>query len=195
MDLKKQPKTEAEYWAAIEGLGGFIWHTKHGIAHGHIPNPDGAADKEITEAQELLERIIAKLPEKFGVILPKDCPKTEPGQEPPSAPEGKIYYWDWYKKMKTESYRLEYEGIICSACPFSKGLEKFLAGSGRVPCGALHGMLSSLRAPHICGMITYSDWTEKSLFEKIIAQPDGENSLAAFMEKVKILKSATRKTK
>lgn len=132
MELVKQPETEVEYWEAIEALGGYIWRTKH---DGRMALND-EIEKSLQSAEELSERLVAEIGEKFGII---DYPKFEFGQTPPLAPEGKTYYWDWYKRMKQEVYRKEYEGLICSACPLSTGLEHMVALGGVIPCGVWRG--------------------------------------------------------
>jgi len=188
MELTKQPETEMEYWDTIESLGGFAWQMNHDLADGRITDPKGGIAKDIVDARKISDRLVTELGEKFGVIHPKDCPRVESGQEKPPAPEGKIYYWDWYHKMKTESYQREYEGIICSACPFSEGVERMIATSGRIPCRLFQGSMSRLRAPHVCGMISWGGLTEEQLFLQIRTEK-GEDALVAFKAKMEKLLS------
>jgi len=184
MELTKQPETELEYWVAIEELGGFVWRMNHDLGDGRIEDPTGKIDQAIASAREISERLVTEL-SRFGVIHPKDCPEVPLGQKPPPAPEGKIYHWDWYKKMKTESYQRAYDGIICSACPFSKGVEHMIALGGVIPCSVFHGMLYRLRAPHACGMIDgrFNFWTEAMLSKRIRHRKNGKAILAAFRAK------------
>ncbi|NQT50123.1 hypothetical protein HQ571_05500 [Candidatus Kuenenbacteria bacterium] len=188
MKIKKQPETEMEYWSVIEALGGFIWQMNHSLSHGRIEDPDGGVEKDITSSREIQLRLVSEIVEKFGVIAPQDCPKVEFGEESPPAPEGKIYYWDWYKKMKAESYQTEYDGLICSACPFSEGVERMISLGGQIPCGVFSGSISRLRAPHLCAMVTFADWSEDNLRVEMVVN-HGEEAFVAFQTRVEELKS------
>lgn len=193
MELAKQPETELEYWLAIESLGGFAWRMNHDLADSRIQDPTGGIDREIVEAGEITTQLVVELGQKFGVIAPKDCPKVALGQTLPPAPEGKIYYQDWYEKMKTEAWRQEYEGIICSACPFSEGAEGMRV---QIPCSLWrgHGSLYNLEAPHSCGMLGKSgfDWTERKLFVEILQQ-HGVEALDKFRAKLAVLRAVKQK--
>jgi len=182
MELKKHPETEMEYWETIETLGGFIWSTNHGLSHGRIDDPTGDLFKEVTSAQEISDKLVRELGEKFGVIPPNDCPRVEIDQQPPPAPEGKIYYWNWYRKMKELAYKADYEKMICCACPFSDGLEKMIRLGGVVPCNLWRGMLYRLTQPHVCAMISFDGWTLEK-FEKNIQRKHGDDALTAFRKK------------
>ncbi len=186
----KQPVTETDYWEAIEGLGGFIWSTNHGLSHGRIEDPDGEISKAIKEAGELSVRFLKEISEKFGIIPPNDYPKVEQGQTLPPAPEGKTYYWDWYKKMKHDCYQRDYDGIICSACPFSEGVERMIDLGGVIPCSVFRGMIYHLRAPYECGMLT--NWKREELYQKILNKSDNE-VLLKFQNKEKELKEKLTK--
>jgi len=186
MEFAKQPETEVEYWEAIEALGGYIWRTKHDLADGRMTSND-EIEKSLQSAGQLSERLVAEIGEKFGIIHPKDCPKFEFGQTPPLAPEEKTYYWDWYKRMKQEVYRKEYEGLICSACPLSTGLEHMVALGGVIPCGVWKGTIYRLRIPYQCAMIDNGDWSEKKLHEEI-GKEVTQSALAQFKNKEKELR-------
>jgi len=190
MQLKKQPKTEMEYWEIIEGLGGFAWRMNHDLGDERITDPTGEIDQEILEARKISDKLVNDLDEKFGVIAPKNYPKVEIGQTLPTTPEGKIYYWDWYKKMQKEYYELEYEKIICSACPFSEGVEKMNALGGTIPCSVFPGMVYRLYPPYACAMIDFSSsnyWTEEQLYQEIIKK-GGKKALQVFEKKLVELK-------
>lgn len=179
MELQKQPETEMEYWEAIEGLGGFAWRMNHDLADERIRDPSGGIDLDIQDARQISARLVSELGKKFGVIPPQDCPKIELGQKPPKAPKGKIYYWDWYNKMKNRAYSIDYEKIICSACPFSKGVKKMISLGGQIPCGAFRGFLYRLDAPYRCGMLGIDDWSEEK-FQQGIIRKGGEAALVRF---------------
>ena len=185
MKLYKQPETEMEYWEAIEGLGGFIWRMNHDLADGRIKDPSGDVAEDVNDSRIISNRLVVELGEKFGVIHPVDCPKISLGQTPHTAPEGKTYYWDWYKRMKGESYRVEYAKLICSACPFSAGVEQMMRLGGVIPCGVFSGVMYRLDAPHICGMTR--DWGQTKLYDEIRAR-HGAEALATFQRKEAELK-------
>ncbi len=192
MELTKHPETEMEYWEAIEGLGGYVWSTNHALSHGRIEDPNGEVEKSLTEARELQVRLANEITEKFGVILPKDCPQVKEGEEKPLPPEGKIFYWDWYSKMKQTSYSNEYEGMICSACPFSEGVEKMIGLGGQVPCSVFHGSINRLVKPYLCAMVYVKDWTDGDLLS-YVKEKGGEEVLIKFEEKLALLKSIKSK--
>lgn len=182
MELKKHPETEREYWEAIESLGGYIFSTNHGLLRGHIEDPKGKVVKSIEEAKALQQQLAREISEKFGVILYQDYPKFEAGKTLPPAPAGKIYYREWYDKMKREAYSQDYEGLICSACPFSEGLDQMISMGGSIPCGVWSGTINRLRAPHLCAKVTSSDWTDETL-EKEIVRKGGSKALTQFRKK------------
>ena len=176
---------EMNYWKEIEALGGFVWRMNHDLADGRIEDPDGKIDKSIEEAQQRIECLVSEVKEKFGVIPLKDYPKVKSLQSLPPSPEGKTYYWDWYNKMKDIFYKEEYNKLICSACPFSDGVEKFKINI--IPCRINKGIMYSLMEPYICGMISYEKWTEKKLYKKIF-DTYGNKELRRFKEKEKELR-------
>lgn len=191
MELKKHPETEEEYWASIEALGGYLWSTRHHISHGRIENTP-EVEKDLDETAKLSMQLAIEL-SRFGVILPKDCPKVGIGEEKPKAPEGKIWYWDWYEKMKEKSYTAKYDKLICSACSLSKGVDKFIF-LGEVPCSAFSGSIYRLRSPFICAMMSspsYS-WSRKKLLAQI-KKAGGTEAVAKFKAKEAELKAAAEK--
>jgi len=193
MELIKQPQTELDYWEIIEFLGGFIWRLNHDLAAGRIDDPKGKIAQDIKVDARQLQKRLNEASEKFGIILPENCPRVEPGKEAPPAPEGKIYYWDWYYKMKDIAYRADYEKIICSACPFSEGVE--IMKIGVIPCGIFRGTVYGLNAPYACAMLTSLDvWTEEKLCCEIFNQ-HGMEALKKFTTKLKELKAAAKKQK
>jgi hypothetical protein len=202
LKLKKQPETELEYFEVIEGLGGFSWRMNHDLADGRIEDPDGKIGAGINEIQALLEQLVSEVCEKFGVIHPKDCPKRsikdiQNDVPVPPAPEGKKYYWDWYEKQKRESYSKEYGGLICSACPFSEGLERMMTLGGQIPCGEFRGSIYHLSAPYRCEMLEnrWGDgWTQEYLFERI-RREHGEEALERFRTKLQALQPSPQPVK
>lgn len=183
----RHPKTELEYFEAIEGLGGLQWRMNHDLADGRIEDPKGEVSESIDKLQASLEQLVDEVCGNFCVIHPKDCPKLAFGETSPPASQGKTYYWDWYKKMEAESYAKEYNGIICSACPFSGGVEEMIR-LRQIPCNEFNGSLYNLHNPFTCGMLSYCEWTEEYLYSRI--SEFGAEALEKFKAKEKELKAA-----
>ena len=190
MELLKKPETEMEYYQVIEGLGGFAWRMDHDLADGRIEDETGGIDKDIQDARKISATLVAELKEKFGVIPPEECPKVEPGKEAPPAPKGKIYYWDWYKKMKDLSFRIDYEKIICSACPFCGGVKEMMDRGGSIPCHKINGVLYRLGQPFVCSFVAYKELTPEQLYAEILKK-GGEVALTRFKIKEAGLKVLT----
>ena len=95
MELKKWPETELEYWKTIESLGGFIWRMNHDAADGRFEMTSGI-ERNLMDAQKIMEQLVSGLFVPFGVVHPKDCPKMGYGQELPEPPPGFVWYWVWY---------------------------------------------------------------------------------------------------
>ncbi|KKQ45755.1 MAG: hypothetical protein US63_C0011G0023 [Candidatus Moranbacteria bacterium GW2011_GWC2_37_8] len=184
MELKKWPETEMEYWTSIEGLGGFVWRMNHDLADGRIEESKGM-NKDLKDAQEIMEKLVSEIFIKFSVVAPQNCPRKEFDKEMPKAPEGQIWYRDWCNKMKKEAYAGAYAKIICSACPLSEGLEKYIS-LGQVPCGVFSGYIYELRKPYECAMLS-SHWTREKLLAEI-QKEGGDDAVSAFEKKEKELK-------
>ena len=110
----------------------------------------------------------------------------------PSAPLGMMWYWDWYNKMKAESYRDEYEKLVCSACPLSEGVETFIS-SNYIPCTAWNGCLNHLPQPFACAMLyrgSQDSWSRRKLLAHIKAK-GGAEAVQKFEAKEAELKAAT----
>ncbi|MFA6594173.1 MAG: hypothetical protein WCT16_02840 [Candidatus Buchananbacteria bacterium] len=182
--LEKEPQIEMEYWEAIASIEERTQSINNDIHRGlYESSPE--IIQFLIDAQETIECLVSKLFDKFGVIPPKDCPKVEVGQEMPPAPEGKIYYWDWYEAKEAEAKKQFYDGIICSVCPFSEGIDSMVGFN--IPCGLWKGALYRLEAPHICAMLR--DLSEKKLHWEI-RQEAGRQALKLFKEKQAALQQA-----
>jgi len=186
MKLEKEPVTEMDYWQLIEGLGGLAWGINHDLADGRIDKD--SKDAVITDFNEILEltgKLLSEISEKFGVIRNSNHPSSQQTETLPPLPEGEIYYWDWYKKMKKNFYTEEYSKIICSVCPLSNGLDEMVSRGGAVPCGAIRGSINRLQAPHLCGMLF--DWSREELYYEI-EKKGGKRVLSKFQKKEQELK-------
>ena len=185
-----EPQTELEYWMEIESLGGFIWQMNHDLSHGRIQDPEGKIDLDIIKCRARQARLVEEIGEKFGVIHPKDCPRAKSGEEVSPAPEDKVYYWDWYNRMKMEAYKVEYAKIICSACPFCEGAEKMMSLGGTIPCSVFSGVIYYLSRPYVCAMVgrDNGDWTKKDLYREI-RKKGGFKTLRLFKKKERELQS------
>ncbi|MBT6691299.1 hypothetical protein HOB10_03135 [Candidatus Parcubacteria bacterium] len=181
-EILEKVETELQYWEIIESIGGFVWRMNHDMGHGRIEDKDGQVSGDVAFMQRVIEKLVTGLFEKYGVIHPKNCPKVEFGETPPAAPEGTTYYWDWYDLMKQESYSQEYNGMICAACPYSKGLDYFKALGGNIPCGLFPGSCFRLRTPFACCMIGEDrrfEYTMEEFLDKLQAEHEPA-VLAAF---------------
>ena len=162
MELTKHPKTELEYWATIEFLGGMVWHIEHEAAHGRFEVNEGL-EKDLCDARQIMEMLASELFELFGVVHPKDCPRRNSEGEIPEAPTGMVWYWDWYEGMKAGFYKAEYEKLICSACALCEGVEAFISGN-TIPCTVWRGMLYQLSRPYLCAMLSSGpQWSKVKL--------------------------------
>lgn len=132
----KRPQTEMEYWKLIDFLeceSQLMWLN---YTRGNMRWPKEKILKHLANTDKRLSELLREIGDKFGVIPPRESPKgvREGSSDIPPAPEGKIYYWDWHQKMEQECYEAEYEGLICSACPYSKGFGEFVFMAGRIQC-------------------------------------------------------------
>ena len=101
--------TELKCWQYIDALGGHIFKMEHDYADGLDKNPE--LEEAIEDTKHACEILIDTVCEKYQIIPIKDYPKVaegpprlgEAGQPLPAAPEGKTYYWDWYKKIEAEA--------------------------------------------------------------------------------------------
>ncbi len=197
MKLKKQPETELEYFRAIESLGAFIWTMEHDLADGRIEDSEGGIDNDIQKFRRISKKLVSELKEKFGVIPPEEYPNTEIGKTPPPAPEGKTYYWDWYKKMNKESFLAMFNKLICSVCPFNENFGKMseeIEITSRISCTFYKGSFSKLRAPYSCFLVDFQNWTKEKLYQKIILE-HGEEALEVFKAKEEKLKLSSVKNR
>lgn len=187
------PKTDTELniWKIIESLGGISWRMNHDAADGRISF--SSKDEEfISNCRCVQEGLIEILKTKYNVIPPQECPIVDFGQTRPTAPKGKVYYWDWCGSMVKEHYTSEYEKIICSACALHEndGVEKMRS---HVPCDVYPGIIYQLDHPWECAMLQLGHstrgvfWTEEKLFEEI-KKKGGEASLKRFKQKITLLK-------
>lgn len=193
MPLARNPETQQEYWGTIETLGGFIFRNSHDLADDRIQDPKGELDTTIIQATKLQSRLVDEVCSKFGVIHPRDIPQVEHRQELPAAPEGKTYYWDWYRAQKREFMKTEWEKMICSACPLSEGYEGFVISGVTIPCKPFPGSLRRLESPEKCAMVSrvWGLWTEDRLFQEILIA-GGSVSLREFVLKQEQLRPITK---
>ena len=190
MNLAKHPVTEIEYWAIIESLGGFIWRMNHDAADGRFQMTK-EAEKDLSDARQVMEALVSELFVQFGVVHPNDCPRKNAEGKMPEAPAGMSWYWDWYHKTKMAWNRAEYEKIICSACALCEGAEAFVRGNA-IPCAAWKGTLYQLSMPYQCAMVDSAcswKWKEEQLIAEI-RKIGGEEAVLKFKAKETELKAA-----
>ncbi|NCN07881.1 hypothetical protein GW933_04345 [Candidatus Falkowbacteria bacterium] len=157
MTPDNQPETEIEYWCNIELLGDLIFRMSHDLNKGRIDDPNGEVSESVKQNMSVQQKYASELSEKFGVILPSDYPKVAEGEKLPSAPEGRIYYWGWYHKLAREISLVEYQKLLCSACPFSAGFEEFIS-DWRVTCNFNLKSPTEYKSHHIglCAAVSFS---------------------------------------
>lgn len=185
MKLTKWPKTELEYWFVIDFLGSFLWRINHDLAGDCIQS---ASEKknELKEVQQTMDKLVLELAQ-FGVVHPKECPTIRLGEEKPKAFKGKMWYWEWYKKMKKIYYSSEYENLICSACPFSNGLEELISGNG-ILCSLIDAMLYQLPEPALCAVINRGGDCSREMLLEEIRKKGGDEAVEKFKAKENELK-------
>ena len=76
---------------------------------------------------------------------------------------------------------MDYDNLICSACPYSKGLQKMISLDGIIPCGLFQGTIYNLRPSYLCAMISFDKYTEESFYKKI-EKEHGPKALKVFQE-------------
>lgn len=189
-------ESEMDIYKIIDELGGITWRINHDAADERI-NLTGNDISFIALSGRLSYFLTQKLKEKYNVIPLDECPHRlrEIGDRTsvPLAPNGCVYYWDWYEAMQNEYYRNEFESLICSACPLHEKnpIEKLRT---HIPCDVYPGSLNQLTDPWDCGMTTTvwksQIWTYEQLY-KNIKVTGGEDAVKRF--KMKLLQLKTKK--
>ncbi len=180
MKLDKEPVTEMEYWQAIKALVDFGWSTSHALADDRIKSTP-EAEQDLVNANTIQARLVAEACAKFNVVHPKDVPPLdERGRSP--APEGKIYYGDWYRVKQRQWLSEEYNKQICSACPLSQGLDRFITTNGEIPCSVYPKSMSRLYSEERCGMLDMGGWDRYRLETAIVGRA-GTSALNTFKAK------------
>lgn len=170
--------TELDYWRHIEALGGAIWSSDRARGRGR-PDITGLGEDGALNMRALQHALALELSDRFGIILPQQTPQVGYGEPLPDPPEGKRWYRDWYDAAKREAWGAEYNGMICSACPFSRGLDHMIKQGGRIPCSQWMGFINFLRYPHECALVTNDTWS-RGEFLRHIAEAGGEDVLVPF---------------
>ncbi len=175
MKFNKWPETELEYWTMIEELGGFSLGRSYYSIDGGIRNLSREMSKSNQDAYDLQKKLLAEIEEKFGVIPPEKCPN------------GKIYYWNWYHKIrdyerKVQAWIKKYERNICSSCPFSKGVDYMINHDGQIPCGLVNYAFYYLRTSYACRVIDNGRLTKEELYQKMLSE-HGEKAVKLFKKR------------
>ena len=178
--MDKAPVTEMDYWKAIESLGGITWAMEHELANGR-KRKNHKTSKYLAEQRDIIKQLVQEVCDKFDVIHPKDCPKVPLGQEMPPAPPGKVYYWDWYHRMKDLALEEEWGQVICSVCPFNTGVEDFKTGI--VHCQLMpHTIFYRFDSRPLCGCVSDRKFSHGQ-FEKKMLDKAGSEALNAYKSK------------
>lgn len=157
LKLDPHPETELEYWEAIEGLGSAMYMNARLIRRGDIEDTDGSISQGIEDMAKFQKKLFDEICEKFGIIPFEDSPKTEAEQKACVPPDGKIFYWVWYRKLEREYSQIKYNQLLCSVCPFSQGLDAFIP-SHIVHCDFDQNVMKEFRHHHIrlCPKVAHS---------------------------------------
>jgi hypothetical protein len=184
-----EPKTELDYWLAIESLGEIAYSTRRLIARGDIEDSDGSSTNDVEDALTAQARFVDQIVEKFGVILPTCHRPSEQEIDDMEAPEGQVHYWAWYRRQEREWSLSVYSPLLCSVCPFSRGLEVFIP-QHRVHCDFDPSNPGEWKAHHVnfCPTSMHSDdfdgdkITLHDIYARILAE-HGQDTLDAFQAK------------
>lgn len=118
----RRPETNIEYWLSIFALNCLMYLSAHAMVRIGCNDPRfSKVAEEHFRAKRLLERYMSEIAEKFGVIIPAGY---LPSAKRPKK-SGTIPYTNWFKETEKLA-EVEYENIICSACPFNMGVLNML---------------------------------------------------------------------
>lgn len=185
-------KTERDLWLIIEVYGGEIFIINRQANKGNID--EEFANKQIPAYKTIQTKALEQITQRFGVVLYPKGFDGNVGNLPP-LPEGKKYYWDWYKEWKLLILQEALESMICSACPFFGDVNEL---SRHIPCTILpSGMtLCNLHPAWRCGLVPSGaknlepgEMTIDQLHEKI-KKKGGKIALEKFVKKEKDLQNA-----
>lgn len=147
----QQPEliTEADYWRAIESLGGMIWSINHDMAD----NREMPGDRQaLPKLQEQIERIVDDACRKFGIAHPH-----REGHDP-----GLKDYLEWYRGMKSQVLGNAYAAMVCASCPFARSKEQHISlGGDTVPCNLFNGFMrrdAAELAERCPAVVYYMEW-------------------------------------
>ncbi len=180
--LNKFPETENEFFGVIEGLGGVAYFERRLVNKGEIPH-NHKTNKFISNLSAVQHFVAEKLYEKYNVISPQESPKRGDENAQP-APEGKIYYWDWYEKTKLSYYKEQHDNIICSGCVFSGGEKQMAHSGGGIPCNRINGSMNTLWFRFECDFEKENNhfFPNETLFEAL-EKKGGEKAIIAYETK------------
>lgn len=179
------PKDEYQFWQVMEALGAqrhFFSHTANHPRKGPETEEGRTAMMQTaTDIARVQERLASEICERFNVVPVQECPAwtrnhdlndeytdyssqpDEQGKYPvrkagPPPPEGKIYYWHWYRKWKAEWIKNDLKTMICQACPYAREHD-----ARSIPCSKFQGWASQLNSPYEC-LITREDRVPEETF-------------------------------
>jgi hypothetical protein len=193
MKLEKPPETPNEYYETIEAASALGYRLERDLKRGAVEDPEGKVAAEISELRTITKRLIAEACEKFHLVHPSQCPETPDGEfnDRVKPPAGKTYYWVWQEAMRIAARRREYQGLICSACPYSKGVKRFIR-FGKIPCKAYQGVVRRLKAPDRCVLVD-SKTTEQDFVERIAAE-HGQSARKKFEDRLASIRARSTET-
>lgn len=166
-------ETEQEFWEAIEEMGGFLWRMNHDLADGRIEE-SGGISQDLVNIAEVQKSVVAEMCKRFNVVPREEEPKRDIGEELPAPPKGKVWYWQWYGRVKKKVLGAEYDTFICSKCPYSRGRKSYIAsGGGLSHCDGACISGSSQGLEYTCAVIRHHDDRETESFYKKMESDHG----------------------
>ncbi|MFX1476700.1 MAG: hypothetical protein ACFFCI_01085 [Promethearchaeota archaeon] len=191
--LKRKLRIKRQF-AYFEYLGGHIYYYNQNLAGKQINALNMIISQQFESASQRIEKIRQELCTNFGIVDLRDYPETDLWDPLPKPPFGKIYYLDWVKEIKKKYNKIAYKSLICSNCPYSKGVEGMYTDI--IPCGLINGVIYLLDKPYLCRFIDYdirrkdfldNKYPEKEFYEKI-EKEHGKRALKKFTKKQRKLK-------
>ncbi|MFX1476694.1 MAG: hypothetical protein ACFFCI_01055 [Promethearchaeota archaeon] len=192
--LKRKLRIKRQF-AYFEYLGGHIYYYNQNLAGKQINELTMILNQQYESASQRIEKIRQNLCTNFGIVDIVNYPETDLWDPLPKPPFGKIYYLDWVKEIKKKYNKSAYKNLICSGCPYSKGVE-WMNTFNEVPCELVNGALYLLKKPYLCKFIDlyieqkdplFQQYPEKEFYEKI-EKEHGKRALKRFTKKQRKLK-------
>ncbi|MFA6098734.1 MAG: hypothetical protein WCV50_03085 [Patescibacteria group bacterium] len=201
MEKKERRLTQLQIWFKLDDIDSFFHQLRSRAGCQWLRVSHHGSDflikQEVERARIVYSELIAELGERFGVIPPPATQEIADYQGMHKAPAGRIYYREWYERMRAKYYEEIYRQLICSACPFSTGIGAFTEDN-RYPCRKApeEGMLM-VTDLHICGMVVRKrygkgdvGWTEQEWYDAILQEYESTRLRQVKAKQKRLIKAA-----